>query len=179
MLRRAFAALLLLPFALPATAEVYRWVDKDGVVHYTDKPPTKDAKPAQLPPIQTVPGGFGLRGATGDRAGAASESAGQAGAPAAPTPTIVSPQPDQTFRGAERTVPVSVTLAQPLPAGAGLLYYLDGSAHNTHPTQSVSYTLTNVERGSHTIAVAVVGADGKELARSPPVIVHMKPPIAR
>lgn len=28
----------------PAQAEMYRWVDKDGKVHYTDQPPPKDAK---------------------------------------------------------------------------------------------------------------------------------------
>jgi len=41
-------------FTAPLTAQadnVYRWVDKDGLVHYTSKPPTKDAKPADLPPL--------------------------------------------------------------------------------------------------------------------------------
>jgi hypothetical protein len=31
--------------------DVYRWVDKAGLVHYTSKPPTKDSKPADLPPL--------------------------------------------------------------------------------------------------------------------------------
>jgi glutaredoxin len=34
----------LLALALPATAQVYKWVDKDGKVQYTEFPPPKDAK---------------------------------------------------------------------------------------------------------------------------------------
>ena len=32
-------------------AEVYKWEDAQGKVHYTSKPPSPDAKPAKLPPI--------------------------------------------------------------------------------------------------------------------------------
>lgn len=32
-------ALLALVLAFPATAQVYKWVDKDGKIHYSDKPP--------------------------------------------------------------------------------------------------------------------------------------------
>ena len=34
----------LLGFSTHATAEIYRWVDKDGKVHYTDKKPAPDAE---------------------------------------------------------------------------------------------------------------------------------------
>ena len=39
MLRRLAIACLTLSLALPAVAQVYRWVDKDGKVHYSDKAP--------------------------------------------------------------------------------------------------------------------------------------------
>jgi hypothetical protein len=35
----ALALLASLLFSLPATAQVYKWVDKDGKIHYSDKPP--------------------------------------------------------------------------------------------------------------------------------------------
>src|SRR5690242_19267107 len=48
------------PAAAPAPAkkpaptnQVYKWVDEKGVIHYTDKPPTQNATPAKLPPLQT------------------------------------------------------------------------------------------------------------------------------
>jgi hypothetical protein len=41
MLRTLAIAALALAFALalPAAAQVYKWVDKDGKIHYSDKPP--------------------------------------------------------------------------------------------------------------------------------------------
>jgi glutaredoxin len=46
MLRLAFAAAALLA-AATAAAQMYRWVDKDGKVHYTDSPPPAAAKGVQ------------------------------------------------------------------------------------------------------------------------------------
>lgn len=168
-----FVLLLIASVSLLATAaDVYRWTDKDGVVHYGDQPPTKDAKPTKLPPIQTVP--F-ARQAPASADGAAPAK------PAAPTLTltVTAPKPEETLRDATRKLPISVALSQPLPPGAGLVYLLDGRAQNTPPIDSTSYTLDSLDRGTHLVAVAAVDARGKELARSAPVIVHMKPPSAR
>jgi glutaredoxin len=44
----ALAALLLaLPLAADAQTSVYRWVDKDGKVHFSDSPPPESAKDVQ------------------------------------------------------------------------------------------------------------------------------------
>ena len=158
--------------AAAGAAEVYRHVDKDGVVHYSDQPPTKGAKPVVLPPIQVV-GPVGGRPAAGAPP-AAVEADLTGSAPL--SVSIMSPTPDQTFRGDDRRLPVSVRMNQPLPEGHGLLYLLDGTAQNAAPTRALNYTLTGVERGEHMVAVATVDASGKEVARTAPVIVHMKPP---
>ncbi|MEO6024910.1 MAG: DUF4124 domain-containing protein [Burkholderiales bacterium] len=39
-----FMGFFLLTAATVATADVYKWVDKDGKVHYSDQPTTADAK---------------------------------------------------------------------------------------------------------------------------------------
>ena len=46
--------LLIIPFLclawpLPAVAEVYRWVDADGQVHYGERPPPQGARKIELP----------------------------------------------------------------------------------------------------------------------------------
>ena len=47
--------LLALALALPVAAEVYRWTDKDGKVHYTsEKPPDVDAKKLKVDPPATA-----------------------------------------------------------------------------------------------------------------------------
>lgn len=165
----------ILVLALSSTAAlagtpVYRYVDKEGVTHYTDKPPTPDAKPADLPPLQTIGPMTPLPsvGATG----------GASAADAAPALmlSIVSPEPDETFRNDDGKLAVSARSDRPVPDGTGFLFLLDGTAQNDKPSRSMSYTMDGVERGSHLVAVAAVDGAGKEIGRSPPVIVHMKPP---
>ncbi len=44
---RVLIAFSLLVFALAAEAQLYRWTDERGAVHYTDTPPPADAKNVQ------------------------------------------------------------------------------------------------------------------------------------
>ena len=157
-------------------ADVYRHVDENGVTIYSDKPPTKGAKPIVLPPIQVVGpvGGQPTAGSSSGDAAAAAQPDLTGGAPL--SVSIMSPSPDETFRGDDRQLPVSIRMNQPLPEGYGLLYMIDGTAQNAAPTRALNYTLTGVERGEHMVTVATVNASGKEVARTAPVIVHMKPP---
>lgn len=175
--------MVLLPLA--AEAAVYRYVDKDGVVHYTDQPPDKSAKPAKLPPLHTM-SPITPVAPTGPVVAPAAPPAVRTPLddtkPAVPTPlgelrlSMVTPRPDQTFRSAERIVPVTVALDRPLPEGHGLVYFLDDTAQGTEPVRELSTTLTEVERGEHRVSAAVVDASGAEITRTQPVTVHLKPP---
>lgn len=167
-------ALTALATATAARAEVYRHVDQDGVVHYSDQPPTKGAKPIVLPPIQVI-GPLGRPTAGSSPAAAAVVEPDLTGA-APLSVSIMSPTADETFRGDDRLLPVSVRMNRPLPDGYGLLYLLDGSAQNAAPIRALNFTLEGVERGEHMVAVATVDSSGREVARTAPVIVHMKPP---
>lgn len=44
-------ALLTLPSFSPLAEDIYRWVDKNGNVHYSSEPNSPKARPAELPPI--------------------------------------------------------------------------------------------------------------------------------
>jgi len=156
-------------------ADVYRWTDDKGVVHYSDKPQTPADKPAELPHLQTY-----------NHSSSPPPSAPLADTPAKPAKAeaaaggafaITSPAPDETIRDAEGkfTVAVSGTL-QP---GEGVIYYLDGSAENQEPTPSTAFLYARVERGEHSVSAALIGADGHELERTPAVAIHVKPPIAK
>lgn len=157
-------------------ADVYRWVDKDGVIHYGDKAPSPDVKPAQLPKLERLDSSQAAvseapAGPVGDR------PASRGAAETSYAPKITSPVADDTLRDAERHVTVNVS-PNP-PAGWLLIYYLDGNAVNASPTPSSAYLLNGVERGEHTVAVAAVSPDGRIGARSPNVRFFMQPPIVR
>ncbi|MGB0955432.1 MAG: DUF4124 domain-containing protein, partial [Panacagrimonas sp.] len=139
--------------SLPATAQVYRWVDKDGVVHYTDKPPQPDATPVDLPPLHRMAPAEEVK----------TEVLVDEAPVAAPTPInveleIISPEPDQTYRSAERLVPVELALNSPLPDGYRLRYLLDGLTKADEPADALSVVLLNVARGAHIDTDALVQA---------------------
>ena len=56
MIKILALALLSCAVATAAAADVYRWTDKDGKVHYSDTPPAnKSARPLDLPDNTSVP----------------------------------------------------------------------------------------------------------------------------
>lgn len=174
---RSLLALILLVTSLAAVAAdpVYRWVDKDGVIHYGAQPPSKDAKPAALPEIQT----YSSRTTNKPLPVTPQDLASPPAAAAIKQVRILSPVQDEIFRDAQGAVGVSVAVLPALPAGAGVIYYLDGAATNAKPIASTSTTLNGVERGEHSVVAAIVDASGRELIRSQAVTFHSKPPSLR
>jgi len=150
--------------------QVYKWVDKDGVVHYSSQPPTDNAKPAKLPPLQTYKGGTVPKLEKFDKAPPKANT-GYAQI------QIVAPSHDETFRGGERVVPVGVLVTPALEPNQRLIYLLDGTPASA-PTTDTSFALTGVDRGTHTVTVSLVDATGNELASSNSVTFHVKPPTA-
>ena len=168
-MRKTIALILAcLGCAMASADDVYRWVDSNGVVHYSDKPQAPNDKPVVLPHLQTYAPGAAP-------AGLAPASAGGGPAkPAAPAIAITSPEPEETIRDAEGKFTVTVSAA-PEP-GEGLIFYLDGTAQNEQPTPSTAFLYTGVERGQHSVAAALMGANGQEVAHSDTVTIFMKPP---
>lgn len=148
-------------------SQVYKWVDEQGVVHYTDKPPSDGAQPAKLPALQTYKEGTNPNLRKFDKPNAPATTEGSAQI------DIVTPAHDETFR--ERTVPVAVMVTPQLKAGQKLIYLLDGVPASA-PTTQTSYALTEVDRGMHTVSVTVVDEAGNQYGSSAPVTVHVKPP---
>lgn len=168
------AALALLVGAVgPLQAdEIYRWVDKNGVVHYGDRPGDASAKPAELPELQRMPAAkSGVTRISATPTTAAAPAAARYGL------RLLSPQPDDTVRGAERRIEVLATTDAPVPDGYSYGFYLDGALITT--SASPSAALTEVDRGSHLVSVALLDAAGNEVGRSDPVIVHVKPPVVK
>ena len=173
-MRVLLAVLLIVPvlaYAADKKPEVYKWVDEKGVVHYTDKPPSDNAKPAKLPPLQTYKGGTAPSLSKFDKGPQGGKATGAAQI------QVVTPAQDETFRSGERIVPVAVVLTPQLTEGQRLVYLLDGTPQST-PVSDTSYAFTGVERGSHTASVMLVDTAGNELASSRPVTFHVKPAIA-
>lgn len=178
---RASVCLVLLLLAQPLAAkdEIYRWVDANGVIHYGSQPPSKDAKPATLPELQTYRSGRPPQTSAPATSTAAPAAAPGAGVAVEYQLRITAPVADETFRDPQGLVPVSLALSPALPEGGGYVYYLDGVAQNKKPWLAANYTLTEVERGEHSLSAAAVDKDGRQLVRSGAVRIYQMPPVAR
>ena len=141
-------------------ATVYKWVDENGVTHYSDQP-HENAQKVTVQQPQTYPATRGLY-----------SSQNQHDPPKAPstayTCSVVQPVKDDTF---QNTSAVSFA-AQSSPAPGGgdqMVLLLDGSKVPNFPSSGGSVTLESVDRGQHTVQAVVQDPSGKALCQSAPV----------
>jgi hypothetical protein len=169
MTRLIACGLAALTFALGAGAAVattlYRWVDAQGVVHYSDTPQPGAAK-VQVQDAQTYKSPPVPRGQT--------QSQSTTAAPVALSSyqcQIISPAPEQGFFDPEViAIAVSVT---PAPGGGDhVLVSVDGTPLPASP--NLSYQITQPDRGAHTITATVQAADGRPACTAAPVTFNVQ-----
>ena len=150
------------------TITTYRWVDAQGVVHYSDTP-QPGAQVIQLQSAQTYhatpappPPPAAKATATNTDPNSPYQSCG-----------IAQPASEASFFAPE-SVPVSVQLAPGLRAGDDLTVTVDGA--ELAAVAPGRYQVTAPERGAHTVNVAVHDADGKQVCRAAPVTFYVQQP---
>jgi hypothetical protein len=157
-----------------ATAGVYRWIDENGQIHFSDKA-AAGAEQIKLketsvytPPAESESG----EGSQADRKARVDVN----GSPGATLDyeaiSIVSPENNQVVRSNEGSMDVSVELRPGLQPGHKIRIYLDRTqaAEDLDTTQ---ITLQNMDRGTHSLEVSVIDEQNNELKRSNAVNFHM------
>lgn len=162
---KTLIGMLLLGLALPALAATYRWVDENGVVHYSDRP-QENAEEIDLGRAQGYQPPARARSISRD-APAAREST--ASAPAYESLRVVRPAEQSTYRNIGGQLPVTLSLTPALKPGHRLRVYFDGQPIANWPERLLSFTLTDVYRGEHNLRAEVIGVDGEVLVASDPV----------
>lgn len=163
----SIALLLLVPVALAGT---YKWVDKDGNVHYSDKP-VEGAEAVELPEPMVfdapkVQPRVSTQSEEADEQ--KPDSAGYADF------NFISPKQDQVFWATGGEVPVQLGIKPGLRPGHRVLLYFNGELTKESPMAGLGTTLTNAFRGAHTVRAVVVNAAGDEIATAGPVTFHVK-----
>ncbi|MCB1878697.1 MAG: DUF4124 domain-containing protein [Chromatiaceae bacterium] len=158
-----------------AAAGVYRWVDENGQIHFSDK---AQAGAEQIKLKETsiyTPPAESNSGA----ADQTEQAKGTVDANTAPKAvvdyeviSVVSPENNQVVRSTEGTVDISVELRPGLQQGHKIRVYLNGTkaAQDLETTQ---ITLQNMDRGTHSLEVSVIDEKNNELKRSSAVSFHM------
>lgn len=167
MIKRLLLLLLLLGPAGPGLAAVYKWVDEQGNVVYSDQP-RPGAEQVKVPPVSTYP-------APPLPPRTAGADAPKAPAPAYTQVSIVQPSHDSTVRNNAGVVVISALLEPPLRSDLGhqIVLSMDGEPVG-EPGPTTAIQLSNVDRGTHTLQVSVVDDAGEVLASSEPSTFHMR-----
>jgi hypothetical protein len=153
--------------AAPA-AVVYKWVDADGVVHFSDQPVPGAEK--------IVTSGGSTRGILSQPApsGSASRSQKPATPAASQRIAITSPQAGQTYSGEEQ-VSVSLEVDPALAPGQSITWTLNG-AQLTQPPTATQFTLPDLARGGYTLTATVTDSATGESRNADPVSFNVMRP---
>jgi hypothetical protein len=172
-MNKLFLIAALIMIVCTSYAEVYTWTDSQGVVHFSDSP-HQGAEKIKLPEDQSF---------------------------STPSPSSSSPAPKQedvltheedseksytkvaireplnqaTIRNNQGYVLVSVELEPKLSEGDNLQILFDGAPLG-EPQPHTVFELNGIYRGSHTIAVQVLNANGDVLLVSDPITIFMQRP---
>lgn len=166
-------ALLLLTLTASAGADVFRWTDSNGVVHFSDRP-----HPGAQ--ILNIPGSPPPGAANPDQK--SEQIPNQTEEPAADSSeqeyqsvAITQPKQDETVRNNQGYVPIIIEVEPDLRPGDLFQVMLDGKAIGK-PQPGKLFALNELDRGTHTVAVQIVGADGNVINTSDAVTFHMQRP---
>ncbi|SCZ34852.1 MULTISPECIES: DUF4124 domain-containing protein [unclassified Pseudomonas] len=153
--------------ALPGMAQVYTYIDAQGNRVFTDQPRPGNAKKVQLPPANRLP----------------TPPASTNPPPAAEVPSkplfhyemlrLLIPEPDATIRSTAGELIVSVTSEPGLKKGHRYRLLLDGQPTGA-PGPSPVFALSNIDRGTHQLAVEILDEQDHIVERTANQPFHMQ-----
>ena len=168
MMRTLLFTLFSLACSLALAATVYKWVDENGTVHYSDQP-HPNAQKVQVQAAQTYP-------ATATPSQAAAVANANAGNETAERSyrgcAIVSPQ-DGTQVANVDSLSVSVRTDPTVHAGDQIFILMDGTALNGGNPTGTQFSISPVDRGSHTLQAVVRDAAGNLMCQTPGITVDV------
>jgi hypothetical protein len=173
-LPRLFALTLLIVAGFANATQIYKSIDADGNVVFSDLPPAPGttAEPVELAPANTFtapaasvpgPGGPGQSGAPEDDPAAAGRYQAL---------RVLDPPDDAGIRENAGNVAVTAELQPTLRSGHLLQLYLNGVLYQT--AHAPQFQLTNVDRGTHVLELRVVDEAGNVVATSEPSVFHLQ-----
>lgn len=162
---RFFALALLCAITMPTLADVYKTVDEDGNVTFTDNPASGKGKveEVKLPAVNTQP-------AINTKAKKSEKSASTSGYSEV---SILSPAQDATIPPGQLNVVVQVFMDPALQPG-----HLIQLLHNGQPygeaAYATSFSIDQLIRGEHSVQAQVVDESGNAIASSGTVTFYVK-----
>ena len=149
-----------------STTTLYKWVDADGVTHYSDQP-APGSQEIHVLGAQTYKGGA---------TAASPRSQAKASTVRYTSIEVIRPTAGETiFNPADGHVQAAAAIEPALAAGHQLWFVLDGTRLPEPAGSSLAMQL-DVTRGEHTVAVLITDEAGREVIGSPPLQFFVRAP---
>jgi hypothetical protein len=161
MFKRTIFAFLTMLAAGAILAQAYKWMDEDGIVHYSDRP-QKGAVEMQLPtdginapPVSLLQQRRGL--------GRSADAVEEVQAFKYESLVVAAPGAEETLWNIEGVLNVMLSVTPALQVGHRIRVYFDGSPRVVTTT---SFQIAEVYRGAHKIQAEIIDRSGTLLIRS-------------
>ncbi|HEV2228614.1 MAG TPA: DUF4124 domain-containing protein [Steroidobacteraceae bacterium] len=166
-MRRILFTLISLGCSVALATTVYKWVDENGVIHYSDQP-HPNAQKLQVEGVQTY---------SSNAAAVRAAEPEQSSASGNPYKGCAIAQPlDQQNLPNAQSVFIRVA-ADPVPRGADRVFItMDGQGLNGGQPTGLSFNVTPIERGQHSVSAQIRAADGQVLCQTPNVTFYVQQP---
>jgi hypothetical protein len=149
---------------------VYKWVDEDGVTHFSDQP-HQNAQKVELKTPQTFTAPKNTGPAQPFRNAPPRESTQKVYTSCG----ISEPTADQVYMNTD-TVSAGVTAQPGVRPGDTVIVTMDGAPVPGVPAGGGQFTISPVDRGEHTIQMVIKDPAGSTLCSSPSVTFHVRQP---
>jgi hypothetical protein len=155
-MRAILFTLLSVACTVALAATVYRWVDENGVTHYSDQP-HENAEKVTVAAPQTYP--------APKQASPSRNSSTAAPTGSSYTCAVTAPANDDTFPNT--TAVTTAAQATPAPSGGDrVVLMFDGAKVENFPPGGGAFQLSNLDRGTHTLQAQVQDSTGKVVCQS-------------
>jgi hypothetical protein len=167
-MRTLLFTLMSLACTVALAATIYKWVDEDGVVHYSDQP-HENAQKVELKAPQTYSAPKTAAPAQFPR------TPGTKSAPVYQSCSVSEPTSEQVFMNTD-TVTAGVTIQPTVRPGDTAVVTLDGQPVPGVPANGGQFTISPVDRGQHSIQMVVKDPTGATVCSSQSVTFYVRQP---
>ena len=164
------AGVFLLSVSAAWAAGIWKIVDEDGNVVYTDQPPKDGSTPMDLPELSIIATDIQVKHTPVGGKKAKARTSGELRKLYRDF-RITRPLPEETFWGTANEVVVTWGSKIPLTPDISVRLFVDGKAQEASPTGGVSLTL---DRGEHKVSAELRDAGNRRIMRTESVTFFVK-----
>ncbi len=169
----------LVSAATVVSAEVYKTVDENGNVVFTDRPPEDGTKPIDLPPLSVIETPEYQVAPKTDEIDSSAQDASEMSLPKLRQYyadfALISPRAEESIWRPDIVITAAWKTQKPLQKGMTINIYVDDKLYQTTTEQIVP--LGALDRGEHKVTATLNDAMKRSIATASPIVFYVRQPM--